>query len=233
MRTDPFAVLDDGKVADVLRQLHDEADRQMPGLLLHYLPKLPRLLFGGALRFDESEIGGYYADKYLALEREQAAFCYLTALTLRARTIVEFGTSFGISTLWLAAAARRTGGRVIGTELIAAKAERARANVAAAGLTDWVEIRTGDAMQTLRAEPQDIDLLLNDGFPMLAQDIVRLLRERLRTGAVVLTDNVGTFKANYRDYLAYVNDPGNGFRTVTLPFKSGTAYSVRVVDAAG
>lgn len=228
MTANPFAILDDGRVADMLRHLHAKADRQMPGLLLHYLAKQPRVLLGGSVHFDESQIRGFYSDKYIALEREQAAFCHLTALSIRARTIVEFGSSFGVSTLWLAAAARATGGRVIGTELIEEKAERARANVEAAGLRDFVEIRTGDAMETLREEPNEIDLLLNDGFPMLALDIVRMLRPRMRPGAVVLTDNVGTFKANYRDYLAFVRDPRNGYRSVTLPFKSGTEYSVRL-----
>jgi hypothetical protein len=93
MRTDPFAILDDGKIADVLRRLHAEADRQMPGMILHYLPKLPRVLVGGAVHFGEAQIRGSYADKYIALEREQAAFCHLTALSLRARTIVEFGST--------------------------------------------------------------------------------------------------------------------------------------------
>ncbi|MEM9489466.1 MAG: class I SAM-dependent methyltransferase, partial [Myxococcota bacterium] len=193
------------------------------------LPKLPKLLLGRKLRFDESDITGYYADKYIALEREQAAFCYLTARSIRARLIVEFGTSFGISTLWLAAAVRANGGgRVIGTELVPAKAERARQHVEEAGLADLVEIRVGNAIETLRDDlPGDVDMLLNDGFTNLALDIVKLIAPQMRDGAVVITDNVGTFKANYRDYVAFMRDPRNGFNSVLVPFKSGTEYSVR------
>ena len=123
-----------------------------------------------------SRAGGFYADKYIALEREQAAFCYLTARALRARLVVEFGTSFGVSTLWLAAAVRANGGgRVIGTELVPDKVERARAHVEEAGLSEIVEIREGDARQTLRDLPPDVDLLLNDGFPNLALEILQLV----------------------------------------------------------
>lgn len=225
---DPFSVLGDERVVRVLRRLHDEADRQTPGLLLHYLPKLPRLLLGREVEVDESQIRGYFADKYIALERAQAAFCYVTARALRARTVVEFGTSFGISTIWLAAAVRDNGGgKVIGTELLPAKAARAREHIAEAGLSDYVEIRVGNAMQTLREGPGEIDLLLNDGFPIFALDIVKLLAPRMRAGAVVITDNVGNFKANYREYLEYMHDPKNGFASVNVPYRSGTEYSVR------
>lgn len=233
MSGDAFAVLEDGRVANVLRRLHAEADRQTPGLILHYLPWLPSVLLGRALHFDEAQIRGFYADKYIALERAQAAFCHLTARSLRARVVVEFGTSFGVSTLWLAAAVRANGGgRVIGTEIVPEKAARARAHIAEAGLDDIVELRVGDARETLREVPEDVDLLLNDGFPMLALDIVKLVAPRMREGAVVLTDNVGMFKANYRDYLAFIRDPRNGFCSASIPFRSGTEYSVRRVGTS-
>jgi predicted O-methyltransferase YrrM len=227
VRPDPFAVLGDERVASVLRRLHAEADRQTPGLLWHYLPKLPSVLWGSELEFPEAQIRGFYADKYIALERAQAAFAYLTARALGARSVVEFGTSFGVSTIWLAAAVRANGGgKVVGTELVATKALRAREHVEEAGLADVVEIREGDARETLRHLDASVDLLLNDGFPMLALEIVKLVAPRLRPGAVVLTDNVGTFRANYAAYVAYVRDPANGFRSTALPFKSGTEYSV-------
>ncbi len=67
------------------------------------------------------------------MEREQAAFCYLTARSTKAETIVEFGTSFGVPTIWLAAAARANGGRVISTELVPSKAGQAQQNIKDAG----------------------------------------------------------------------------------------------------
>lgn len=228
MIADSFAVLGDPRVAGVLRRLHAEADRQMPGLILHYLPKLPAMLLGRKIRIDDSKASGYYADKFIALEREQAAFCHLTARAIGARNIVEFGTSFGVSTLWLAAAVRANGGgKVIGTELVPEKARRAQQHIDEAGLTDYVEIRVGNALETLKQLPPAVDLLLVDGFPTLALEIVKRVAPSLREGAVVITDNVGTFKGNYIEYQAYMKDPRNGFLSVTVPFRSGTEYSIR------
>ncbi|MEM6531533.1 MAG: class I SAM-dependent methyltransferase [Myxococcota bacterium] len=226
MKEDPFSILADPRVEGVLRRLHDEADAQMPGLLWHYLPKLPKMLLGGRLDFSEAD--GFYADKFIALERHQAAFCYLAAISIKARTIVEFGSSLGVSTIWLAAAARAAGnGKVIGTELVPEKAERARAHIEEAGLSGFAEIRTGDARETLSDLNGEVDLFLNDGFPDLALEMLGLLTPRLRPGAVVITDNVGTFRGNYREYQAFLRESRNGFMTTTLPFKSGTEYSVR------
>jgi predicted O-methyltransferase YrrM len=233
MNSDPFAVLPDGRVRAVLRRLHDEADRQVPGVLLHFLPQLPRMLLGRRVDAPDSEFG-YFADKYIAIERDPGAFCYLTARALRARTIVEFGTSFGISTLWLAAAVRDNGGgRVIGTELVPEKARRAQANLEEAGLASFAEIRVGDATETLRADLGEVDFMLNDGSPLPALDVLKLVAPALRPGAVVVTDNVGVFKADYRDYVAYVRDPRHGFASMTMPFRSGAEYSVRLPARPG
>ncbi|WP_437999858.1 class I SAM-dependent methyltransferase [Sorangium sp. So ce185] len=226
MKSDPFAILPDGRVRAVLRRLHDDADRQVPGVILHLLPKLPRMLLGRRIDVPGTELD--FADKYLAIGSDQGAFCYLTARALRATTIVEFGTSFGVSTLWLAAAVRDNGGgRVIGTELVPEKARRAQANLEEAGLASFAEIRVGDATETLRADLGEVDFMLNDGFPLRALDVLKLVAPALRPGAVVVTDNVGVFRADYRDYVAYVRDPRHGFASMTVPFRSGTEYSVR------
>ncbi|WP_437726042.1 O-methyltransferase [Sorangium sp. So ce861] len=226
MKSDPFAILPDGRVRAVLRRLHDDADRQLPGVLLHLLPKLPRMLLGRRIDVPGTELD--FADKYLAIGSDQGAFCYLTARALRATTIVEFGTSFGVSTLWLAAAVRDNGGgRVIGTELVPEKARRAQANLEEAGLASFAEIRVGDATETLRSDLGEVDFMLNDGFPLRALDVLKLVAPALRPGAVVVTDNVGVFRADYRDYVAYVRDPRHGFASMTVPFRSGTEYSVR------
>ncbi|MEM7100018.1 MAG: class I SAM-dependent methyltransferase [Pseudomonadota bacterium] len=231
--TDPFAVIPDQQVVRVLRRLHEAADRQTGSLLMHYLPQLPRIFTGREVRFTQAQAHGFYADKYLPLDREQAAFAYLCLRAQRAETVVEFGTSFGISTIWLAAALRDNGGgRVIGTELVPEKAEEALSNVAEAGLSEYVEVRVGDALETLVDAPRSVDFLLNDGFPMLALDVLKLMTPNIRVGGIVMTDNVGTFKANYQDYVSFVRDPDNGYLSTLLPYKSGTEYSVKVHEAS-
>ncbi len=95
--SDPLNLIQDPKVRSVLERLHRQARRELPRLLLHYLPLLPRILRGKPLPWREME--SHYEDKFIALEPKQAAFCYLLAQAIRATSIVEFGTSFGISTL--------------------------------------------------------------------------------------------------------------------------------------
>ena len=128
---------------------------------------------------------------YLAVSRETAGLLYMLARSIQARSVVEFGTSFGISTLYLAAALKDNGGgRVIGTEFEPSKVVRARENIAAAGLSEFVEVRAGDALETLSRDlPQTIDLVLLDGAKSLYPRVFELLAPRLRPGALILADN--------------------------------------------
>ena len=141
----------------------------------------------------------------------------MLARAVRARTIVEFGTSFGISTLHLAAALRDNGGgRLIGSEFEPSKIARARANLGAGGLSDLVEIREGDALQTLARDlPNSIDLVLLDGAKSLYSPILSLLEGRLRGGARIVADNAD----DSPEYLARVRSaPGDylRFRSPTM-----------------
>ena len=114
---------------------------------------------------DYRALYGSLKDFHLAVSRETARLLYMLVRSSRARTIVEFGTSFGVSTLHLAAALRDNGGgRLISTEFEPTKVARARANLSATGLDDLVEIRVGDALETLARDlPEGIDLVLLDG----------------------------------------------------------------------
>lgn len=163
-------------------------------------------------------------DFHLAVSRETATLLYLLARSTRARTLVEFGTSFGVSTLHLAAALRDNGGgRLIGTEFEPTKVAQARANIAAAGLDDLVEIRTGDAVETLAQDlPEVIDLVLLDGAKGLYPTVLSLLEPRLRPGALVVADNADWSP----EYLARVRDPAAGY--VSVPFASDVELSMKL-----
>lgn len=151
---------------------------------------------------------------YLAVSRETGTLLYMLARMAKARTIVEFGTSFGVSTLHLAAALRDNGGgRLISTEFEAGKIEAARHTLARAGLDDLVEIRAGDALHTLAVDlPECIDLVLLDGAKALYPSILQLLEPRLAAGAVVVADNA----AWSEDYLAHVRT-GGAYLSQALP----------------
>jgi predicted O-methyltransferase YrrM len=160
----------------------------------------------------------------LAVSRETGTLLYMLARSGGARTIVEFGTSFGISTLYLAAALRDNGGgHLITTEFEPSKVARATHNLAAGGLNDLVEIREGDALQTLSAGlPPTIDLVLLDGAKALYPEILNLVESRLRPGAFIVADNAD----DSPDYHARVRSLTNGY--MSTPFAEDVELSMRI-----
>jgi predicted O-methyltransferase YrrM len=164
---------------------------------------------------EQSEADFYRAasNAYLPVGREFGNLLYVLARSSRAQTIVEFGTSFGISTIFLAAAVRDQGiGRVVTTEFAPEKVERAKKNLQAAGLEEWVEFRVGDAMETLKAElPGPIDLLLLDGAKGMYLPVLQLLEPRLRSGCLVASDNTNLDGMDV--FLKYLRAPENGYTT--------------------
>jgi predicted O-methyltransferase YrrM len=175
----------------------------------------------------------FLSDKLVALDREKAEFCYQVCRSLRAKRVVEAGTSFGVSTLFLAAAVRDNiradGGEgiVIGTEFEPQKAKAARANFVEAGLSDLIELREGDLRETLVDLVAPIDFMLIDVWTPMARPALELVAPSLRAGAVIICDNTAQFRDSYLDYFGFVNDPANRFRTMTLPFEGGLEFTVR------
>ncbi|OCK55594.1 O-methyltransferase [Bradyrhizobium sp. LMTR 3] len=173
---------------------------------------------------DYHDLYGRLKNAPLAISRETGALLYMLARSSRARTIVEFGTSFGISTLHLAAALRDNGGgRLITSEFEPSKVARARDNLSSGGLIDLVEIREGDALQTLSVDlPDTIDLLLLDGAKALYPEILRLVESRLRPGALIVADNAD----DSPDYLARVRASAGGY--LSTPFGEDVELSMRI-----
>src|ERR1041384_156482 len=175
----------------------------------------------------------FLSDKLVALDREKAEFCYQVCRSLRAKRVVEAGTSFGVSTLFLAAAVRDNlladGGEgiVIGTEFEREEVKAARASFAEAGVTDLIDLREGDLRETLADVRAPIDFMLIDIWTPMARPALELIAPSLRAGAVIISDNTAQFRDAYRDYFAFVNDPANGLTTITLPFEGGLEFTVR------
>ena len=224
-----FESIPDQKAREVLKRLHAEADREMPKLVWRYFPYLLKLLMGKKLPWEKLE--HKHDDTFIPIDPAQGLFCYLSLRSIGAKQVVEFGTSFGISTIYLALAVRDNGGgRVIGTEMVPIKVIRAKKHIQEAGLADIVEIKEGNALETLKDLEGPIDFLLNDGFPPYALPILKLMTPKLRKGAVVVTDNVGMFKGDHEDYLKYIRSPDNGFISGNLEFKEDCEFSVRIAE---
>jgi len=171
----------------------------------------------------------YMADKLVALEPAKAEFCHLMCRALRARRVVEVGTSYGVSTLYLADAVRANGGGVvIGTEHEPAKAAAARANFAEAGLSGFIDLREGDLRETLKVIEGPVDFVLMDIWTEMARPAIELVAPHLRPGAVIVADNTTQVRHAYGQFFEFVDDPTNGLRSLTLPFAGGLEMVVKV-----
>lgn len=222
-----MSVLNDAKLEALLARLHAQNEAQSADLVAYF----QRRAEAGELSWDgfDADAHSFMADKLVALEPAKAEFCYLTCRALRARRVVEVGTSHGVSTLYLAAAVRDNGGGVvIGTEHEPVKARAARANFQAAGLAELVDLREGDLRETLKTLEGPIDFVLIDIWVEMARPALELIAPRLGPGAIVCADNTISAAPSYPAYFAYVNDPANGFRTLTLPFEGGFEMTVKV-----
>ncbi|SER24707.1 O-methyltransferase [Actinokineospora terrae] len=178
-----------------------------------------------------AELAERTKDVIMSVSREGGELLYLLTRAIQARTVVEFGTSFGISTLYLASAVRDNGGgRVITTELQADKARGAQESFAAAGLSDTIELRLGDARETLKDLPETVDLLLLDGWLHLRQSILELVWPRLRPGALVVVDDIDlhTDLDFAQSFLAHLKDPATGLLTLRLPVHQGVQVCLKL-----
>lgn len=215
-----MSVIDDPQLKRLLDDLHATSDAQVATLESFERDKAT-----------EGELKAFRSDKLVALDRDKAEFCYQLCRATDARRIVEVGTSFGVSTLYLAAAVRDNirvsggAGVVIGTEYEPAKASAARAHFAQAGLSDLIDLREGDLRETLREVEGPVDFLLVDIWIAMARPALELVTPHLKRGAIVICDNTARFRADYADYFAYLES--NGFRTMTLPFDGGLELSTR------
>lgn len=220
--------LNDPKLEALLDRLHAQSDAQLEEMNAYFARRAQE----GTLdpqRFD-ADMHRFFSDKMVALDREKAQFCYQLCRALQAACVVEAGTSFGVSTLYLAAAVRDNGcdgGVVIGTEYESNKAEAARANFEAAGLDGIVELREGDLRETLQDLADPVDFLLLDIWEVALPALERVA-PHLRPGAIVACDNTAAFADHYRDYFGFLEARSDLFRTMTVPFEGGFEITVRI-----
>jgi predicted O-methyltransferase YrrM len=224
-----MSLLADPKLEALIARLQAQSKAQEPATPAYFQSRAA----AGRTDFSvmDAEDHAHFADKLVALETDKAEFCYGLCRAIGARRIVELGTSFGVSTLYLAAAVRDNGGGVvIGTEHEPAKAKAARANFAEAGLSAFIDLREGDLRETLRDPSGPIDFALFDIWTPMALPALELIFPHLRPGAVLCADNTAQprTRAGYADYFAFIAAPAHGLRTMTLPFEGGFEFTVKL-----
>ncbi len=216
----------DPKLRGMLQTMHQASEQEERDIFEYYRGQDFNPTKEMTLTDEEHQ---FFSDKMVALPPDKADFVYQTCIATGARNIVEVGTSFGVSTLYLADAVRRNTkgvpGKVIATEYEADKAAKARENFAAAGLTDYIELREGDLRETLKAIDCTIDLVLMDIWIEMVVPAVELIAPHLSEKAVLIADNTATFRVVYKPYFQKIE--ALGFSSITLPFDGGLEYSVR------
>jgi predicted O-methyltransferase YrrM len=203
--------LDDPKVAQSLQRMYRESKEQMTALY----EKHDALVTGSSTAQERADA---LSDFYLPVDPDAGRLLYALVRASRPDTVVEFGMSLGISGIHLAAAVRDNGsGRVITTELSAAKVAAAKRTFAETGLDDLITVLEGDALDTLQTLDGPVGLALLDGWKDLYIPVLKLLEPRLSPGALVVADN--TEMPETQPYVDYVRDPANGYVSVSFPVR--------------
>jgi len=216
-KRDLTSLLNDPKLEALLDRLHKQSDAQVDETNAAFARREVEIAIDRE-GFYDVDMQRYLSDKMVALDRDKALFCYLLCRSLRATRVVEAGTSFGVSTLYLAAAVRDNqveNGVVIGTEYEPRKVEIARANFKEAGLSEFIDLREGDLRQTLQDVGGQVDFMLVDIWEVALPALERVA-PHLRTGAIVACDNTAVDAAEYKDYFEFIYNPRNRFQTILL-----------------
>jgi predicted O-methyltransferase YrrM len=152
---------------------------------------------------------------------------WILARATGATRILEVGTSNAFSTIWLADAARSTGGRVVTLELDPGKIGLARANLAAAGLDGVVDVVEGRAADTLGELPAPFDIVFLDADRESYPTYLELVVPKLRPGGLLIADNATSHAQELQDYLRRVKSHRQLF-TVTVPIGNGEEIAVKL-----
>lgn len=209
--------LQDPRVASTLDRMYAESKNQMS------------LLRERRGTFDQPMSAQERADAmsefYIPVTPEAGRLLYSLVRATRPATVVEFGMSFGISAVHLGAAVRDNGsGRVVTTELSAAKIAAAKKTFVETGLDDVITILEGDALSTLESVDGAVDFLLLDGWKDLYLPVIELLEPRLSTGALVIADNASS--ADMAPYLNRVRDQANGYVSFNFQVRDSDSMEI-------
>jgi predicted O-methyltransferase YrrM len=163
----------------------------------------------------------------LPVGEEVGRFLHALIIARKATAIVELGTSYGYSTLFLADAARKTGGKVHTFELAADKQEHAKAQLAEAGLADHVEWHLGDAVALLDDITDGVDFALIDLWKDLYIPCLDKLYPKLASNGLIAADNMiepAMSRPDAEAYRAVVRSLPD-LQSVLLPIGSGLELS--------
>ena len=213
--------LSDPKISEVLVKLHARADA-------HDAVVIPDVLVAAGERgaSTDVEMADLLAGAFMPIHPNAGRLLHLFAMSRPQGRIIEFGTSHGPSTLYLAAAIGSDEAPVITTEMELSKIDLARANFEEAGLSDRIDLRVGDAFETLANLSDGIALLFLDGWKGLYLPLLRALEPLLVSGAIIVADDTLLLPDLCADYVEYLRGATDRYVSVGLPVDDGLEVSV-------
>jgi predicted O-methyltransferase YrrM len=163
----------------------------------------------------------------LAVGEDVAVFMNTLIKSAKSKTILEIGTSYGYSTLWLAEAARENHGIVITLEANESKVIYAKHKLNEAGLSEYVDFRVGDALALMKEAKESFDFVLLDIWKDLYLPCFELFYPKLKNKAWVVADNMIFPPQSIEETKRYQNRIRNtgDFSSVLLPIGSGMELS--------
>jgi predicted O-methyltransferase YrrM len=189
-------------------------------------PKLLEIIRERNTPWTPEELVEACASGYYAAPEAVGRMLYTCVRAMRPQTVFEFGTSHGFTAIHIAAALRDNGsGKLYTVDLHEGKCAAARDNLKSAGVDEYAQVITGEAVDVMSSFPEPVDFLYLDGWADFYLDVVRAAEPRLRSGALVHADDTAKFAAGARPYLDYVRDPANGYVSVGITDGQGLELS--------
>ena len=214
------STLQENQVQQTLSNLHAQAKGDHK-LMLKFLPNMLMGMLKGESMM-KTLTPSMLKDAYMPVSVEQGRFLYGLAMSMKAKHIVEFGSSFGVGSIYLAAAARDNEGHLITTEIEPVKCLETRKNLLKAGLSEHATLLEGDALVTLQDIDDGVDLVFMDGWKNLYNDVLDVLIPKLKFGSVVIGDNINL--AEGKEYFKRVSAKGSGFITTALNKETSISF---------
>ena len=166
------------------------------------------------------------AKQYTNIAPENGQFLSILIRAIRAQNVLEVGTSNGYSAIWLAAALKETGGKLITLEFNPKRAAEAQGHLNEAGLAEIVEIRVGNALDEIPTCDATFDLVFLDAQKSEYRRYLELALPNIRPGGLIVADDTVTMRDEMLDYVEFVfNTPL--LHSVDVPLDDGIILSYR------
>jgi predicted O-methyltransferase YrrM len=222
-------VITRAEVQQRLNDLHRAAKKDRWRFLGLILKNLPILITGNKSALFKSHEAKAKTLKniYISVSPAEGMLLYTLARSLGAKRIIEFGTSYGISSIYLTAAViDNGGGEFFGSELDANKCDFVNRMLSQIGFSDIARIIQGDALETFKSVSGNWDLLFLDGWKDLYLDVFKMMENKIRVGGVVLASDIDKFKKDTLSFVDYVRESPN-YDVVKMSIGDGFLFAIR------